>query len=478
MKLRFNIITLVAVLLCSIAAQAQERNANRMVFHKGSNILKTYSVDEVDSICFDYVENKEVGIKVKNIDNYAVTVAFTKPDNCKYYLVSAIPANSKEDLTKYVLSNYKAKLTEDKEYTFEGLKSGIEYYIMALPVDKYGLSTILSKKKVTTLSSDYNEQESQFFDVDYWGDAYLNGYQNFVIRMGDCPHNGVYPQGNGRIFNFSIYNKKADGTTAPMPQLGTYSYYTGDTPIDMCMEHTESILLVYSDFKGEKEYTDKTVKYKDATLTINKNADGTYTVKALIEQEDGELIALNYTGKCTYRDRSFKGYTGPNVDKDLEFECDWLIPYDLDGTCFEIMDGGDPSADGASWYKRNRITIFLADDNGTLLPRTGTFLVTKDGANGTVRAGSWKNFGGGVSGSDGTRYEYREGLEGMSTFGFISGGSVTIRKNNATGDYIIATDFVTDKGCKINATYVGPFKSNKAASATKKRVARVAPAAK
>lgn len=65
MKLRFNIITLVAVLLCSIAAQAQERNANRMVFHQGSNILKTYSVDEVDSICFDYVENKEVGIKVK-----------------------------------------------------------------------------------------------------------------------------------------------------------------------------------------------------------------------------------------------------------------------------------------------------------------------------------------------------------------------------------------------------------------------------
>ena len=187
MKLRFNIITLVAVLLCSITAQAQERNANRMVFHKGSNILKTYSVDEVDSICFDYVENKEVGIKVKNIDNYTVTVAFTKPDNCQYYLVSAIPANSKEDLTKYVLSNYKAKLTEDKEYTFEGLKSGIEYYIMALPVDKYGLSTILSKVKVTTLSSDYKEQESLFFDVDYWGDAYLNGYQYFVIRMGDCP---------------------------------------------------------------------------------------------------------------------------------------------------------------------------------------------------------------------------------------------------------------------------------------------------
>ena len=116
MKLRFNIITLVAVLLCSIAAQAQERNANRMVFHKGSNILKTYSVDEVDSICFDYVENKEVGIKVKNIDNYTVTVAFTKPDNCKYYLVSAIPANSKEDLTKYVLSNYKAKSSGQRSY--------------------------------------------------------------------------------------------------------------------------------------------------------------------------------------------------------------------------------------------------------------------------------------------------------------------------------------------------------------------------
>lgn len=116
MKLRFNIITLVAVLLCSITAQAQERNANRMVFHKGGNIVKTYSVDEVDSICFDQVDNKEVGIKVKNIDNYAVTVAFTKPDNCKYYLVSAIPANSKEDLTKFVLSNYKAKSSGQRSY--------------------------------------------------------------------------------------------------------------------------------------------------------------------------------------------------------------------------------------------------------------------------------------------------------------------------------------------------------------------------
>ena len=51
-----------------------------------------------------------------------------------------------------------------------------------------------------------------------------------------------------------------------------------------------------------------------------------------------------------------------------------------DGICLEMMDGGDPYAADASWYKRNRITIFLAADaNG--MPRLGTFGVTKEGEN-------------------------------------------------------------------------------------------------
>lgn len=474
MKTRYYILTLIALFLCNMAVSAQERNPNRMVFHKGDKILKTYSVDELDEIIFDYVENKEVGISVTETTENSCKVSFTMPDNCSHYYVAAVTVDYKDDLTQYVQAHPAAKLTESNEYEFKNLKSGLEYYILALPIDKYGLSTVLSKEKVKTVSSQYESKTSAFFDVDYWADAYLNGFQNFIIRMGDCPHNGVYPNGNGRIYNFSIYCKTADGTNNPMPQPGTYTYYTGDKPIDMCMEYSESLMFEYSEYNiSDGTYKDKTIKYNDASLTIEKNSDGTYTVKALIHQDNDELVELTYTGEATYKDKSFKGYTGPNLDKDIEFDCDYLIPYDLDGVCFEIMDGGDPSAEGASWYKRNRVTIFLADD-GKGLPRLGTFNVTKDGANGTVQEGYYKNYGGGVSGSYGTRYEYVEALGQMSTFGFVNGGSVTISKNSSTGDYTIATDFITDKGCSIKATYTGPFKSNRASSMPKKRNMRLA----
>lgn len=472
----FNVMAFMAALLFSTSALAQERDPNRLSIYKGDNILKTYSVDEIDYIGFDYVANDPAGIAVVDQTNFTAKVQFTKPDNCEYYLVAVIPADSEEDLTAYVKNHYAAKLTESKEYEFTGLKAGLEYYALALPVDKYGLSTVLSKQKFQTVASQYEQKASTFFDVDYWGDAYLNGYQNFVIRMGDCQHNGVYPKGNGRIYNFSIYSKKSDGSAQPMPPVGTYSYYTGDKPIDMCMENSESLMFEYSNFKDDKSYKSTTVKYNDATLTVTKNSDGTYTVKALVAQENGEFVELTYTGAVAYRDKSFKGYDGPNLDHDVEFNCDYITPYDLGGTCFEMMDGGDPSAPDASWYKRNRITIFLAADaNG--MPRLGTFGVTKEGENGTVRAGFYKNFGGGVSGSDGTRYEYVEQLGVQSIFGFVTGGSVTISTENVMGKsyYNINTDFVTDKGVSIKAHYLGPFKSNK--SSSKRQALRLAPKA-
>ena len=136
--------------LCNIAVSAQERNPNRLILHKGGEILKTYSADEIDDITFDYVSNKEVGITVLNVDNNSCKVKFEMPDSCASYLVGAIPAESSEDLVQYLLKNNTAKLTESKEYVFENLKSGIDYYILALPIDNYGLTTILSKKQVKT----------------------------------------------------------------------------------------------------------------------------------------------------------------------------------------------------------------------------------------------------------------------------------------------------------------------------------------
>ena len=91
--------------LCNIAVSAQERNPNRLILHKGGEILKTYSADEIDDITFDYVSNKEVGITVLNVDNNSCKVKFEMPDSCALYLVGAIPAESSEDLVQYLLKN-------------------------------------------------------------------------------------------------------------------------------------------------------------------------------------------------------------------------------------------------------------------------------------------------------------------------------------------------------------------------------------
>lgn len=111
----FNVMAFMAALLFSTSALAQERDPNRLSIYKGDNILKTYSVDEIDYIGFDYVANDPAGIAVVDQTNFTAKVQFTKPDNCEYYLVAVIPANSEEDLTAYVKNHYAAKLTESKE---------------------------------------------------------------------------------------------------------------------------------------------------------------------------------------------------------------------------------------------------------------------------------------------------------------------------------------------------------------------------
>ena len=41
MKNRFYILAFIAMFLCNIAVSAQERNPNRLILHKGGEILKT-----------------------------------------------------------------------------------------------------------------------------------------------------------------------------------------------------------------------------------------------------------------------------------------------------------------------------------------------------------------------------------------------------------------------------------------------------
>lgn len=301
---------------------------------------------------------------------------------------------------------------------------------------------------------------SSFFDVDYWGDIYKTGTENFIIRLGDCPHDGTTPTGAGRIYNFSLFNSTLTDESTPMPAMGTYTMGEAGKAIDMTIEPSESLLSLITDYVSRDEYKMSRISYNDAKLELTDLGDGNYKVDATLTLSTGEEVNLSYTGKVTLEDRSFKGYTGPQLEKDLEFTADWATAYTYDGSYFEIMDGGDPSAEGASWYNRNRIRVQLeAGDKTAMTPPIGTFYVSNSGDEFTLPKGTFEDYGGGIYGSEGTVYYYVDPKTYKTTFGFIDSGSVTISKDESTGEYTISVNFVTNNGYKVKATYKGAFQA-------------------
>lgn len=88
----FNVVAFMAALLFSTSALAQERDPNRLSIYKGDNILKTYSVDEIDYIGFDYVANDPAGIAVVDQTNFTAKVQFTSPTTANIILwLSSLP---------------------------------------------------------------------------------------------------------------------------------------------------------------------------------------------------------------------------------------------------------------------------------------------------------------------------------------------------------------------------------------------------
>jgi hypothetical protein len=309
----------------------------------------------------------------------------------------------------------------------------------------------------TTITQKSKDIASKFLDIDYWGDIYKNGFENFIIRLGDCPHIGLTPQGNGSIYNFSVYNSKTN-SEKPRPIAGKYTLYTGDYPVNMCMDKSESCLFVISDYVSANNYFLKKTKYSSGTLTIDDNGNDNYTLKASIVLENGEEVNITYSGSITsFRDKSFKGYKGPQLQKDISFTCDYVTSYTSLGDYFEMMDGGDPSEHG--WFGRNRLAISLPAEGK--VPPIGVFHLSTQEKKGSVLKGEYKLYGGGMYGPIGTYYSFIKEAGAEALHGFIIKGTIAISKDTFTDNYTIIIDCRTDLGYSIKAIYTGPFPTKK-----------------
>lgn len=358
--------------------------------------------------------------------------------------------------------------------TYANLTAKTAYTVVAFGYNGKEASAVV-RHDLTTLEEVAEQVASQYFDVDYWGDVYHKGYDNFIVYFGDAPHESVTIKGTGTIYTLSIYNKTKAGADF-MPQEGEYTLTSADEPSDFCIEPYESQRYKVTEFNADGTYTLKTEQLKEAKATIKKNADGTWTLDAVIVDPDGQKKEFTYTGAVNVKDRSFKGYTGPTVDEDLDFTADYTPGYTGFGKQFEIMDGGDPNADGASWFNRNRLTIYLpaqnADQQGAgvkYVPPVGTFPVTGFDAAGNVLRGEYADLGGGAEGPEGTYYYKYAKPSFKQYYAFAQSGTVTITQDKDDSSvYTVKCDFTTEQGHKLTATYTGTFPTTFASAASAK----------
>ena len=347
----------------------------------------------------------------------------------------------------------------EKSVYFSSLKGETAYVAVAFGWNGEKRGEV-AQVELTTADEPREQVVSHYLDVDYWADIYHNGFCNYVVFMGDAPHKSVNIQGLGDIYTFSIYTKEfpANGGLAPLE--GTYTLLKGnpETPEDFCMEQGESQFFTVKRFVSAQDYTLEHQGYTDATLTIQKNADGTYTAEAKIDQEDGTRKTITYTGEMGLNDRSFKGYNGPTLEENLDFVADYTAGYYGTGTAFEIMDGGHPDADGAEWNNRHRLAIALPavvdEATGDKSFPEGTFEVSNVEGPGVVAAGKYVDLGGGAEGAEGTYYYFLDS-KWKSYYAFVQRGSVTITKNEGENNYTIQCDFTVQNGHTIKAVYSG-----------------------
>lgn len=413
-------------------------------------------------------------IAVADIKDVSASVTVTPSDTGSYfaelYPTAQVEGKSDAEIVSSVTSmaDFSAKLVKgERSYQFSNLAPSTSYTMVAFGWDGRSAGPV-AKQSFTTEKKLVPQQQSKYFDVDYWADVYHNGYHNFIVYMGDASHESVNLTSAGTIYTFSLYTKNAPGENL-LPEAGHYKMLPADRtePEDHCIEFSESKRFTTKDFVSKNDYTLITDSLIDAEMDIVINSDGTVTVSAVIVEADSTQKELTYTGSVVAKDCSFKGYTGPTINGDLDFTADYTLGYNYVGRQFEIMSGGDPNADGAEWNNRHRLTIYLngvQTADGSYVPPVGTFTVSRNELEGFVWQGEYVDMGGGVEGPQGTYYYFLDN-NWTSYYAFVVGGSVTIAKGDAEGEYVVEANFKDSNNHTIKAHYRGTFPTSATSSA-------------
>lgn len=164
-----NFIVAAMTAMLSLPIVAQNSEINRLLMHQKDGSVKVFAIEDVDSITFDNVTEKAVGLEVTAITGSSATIECTMPEGVSKYYVAVVPVDGMvTNIKTFVVENKQAEMAESGSVTLTGLKGGTKYQAAALAFDKYGIATIVSTVELTTKAA-----EAFTIEIDdvTWGDA-------------------------------------------------------------------------------------------------------------------------------------------------------------------------------------------------------------------------------------------------------------------------------------------------------------------
>lgn len=372
------------------------------------------------------------------------------------YLLIANPEKGQTPDAEEILRSG-TTVESDGTHTVNELTPATTYLIAAVGEKDSKRSEVVTIEMATEFDASapatFDRQVAGF----YYGVPAGYNYAEYYVVLSEgeaTEQEGIYTTtGAGRTLSIDLYYFEPLSGDPAITQ-GTYKYATSKSLRTFGPEKTRCTV---NDGKGGI----RQIEFKDGSIDIRLSGS-TYTITASLVTTDGEEFTGSYTGPLTLENREEEQEQNlPPLEKELtgmSFVRAIAKYYNNDETTdqctVELYDVEPGGSDGYYYLldagHKLSVDFLVATGDDTQIVE-GTYTVADTNAALTLLPGYEESFLGSTMALGTYCEEYSE--ERVSTYGFVSSGTVTVTR---TGDtYSFDVKLKTGKGYRIEGTYEG-----------------------
>lgn len=408
-----------------------------------------------------------LNIGVSEIAYNSAKLSF-EPENaseCAYLLIQkddAIPTEQE------ILSDgQKLNAGMPSSFTVTGLQENMTYVVAAVASDGERTSGIVTEEFTTTVSPYDIDLVLTELDGEFYGDWLGLGNDNFYLVLSDI---GLDEFGskkpNGTYLTIDLYSPTVENQDNPIPATGEYTADSSDEEYSINGGYT-----FYCQTDANGDYAIENLYVSGGTLTLSRK-DLIYTLDAVFEMEDGQILHCRYEGPMYLPSYEEENDKLPLLDEDIN-------------TAFKNAS----ATNNGNKYGPYNVSIVFSDmeynSDGKLLPPgnvfkaelmtsltdgridSGEYKADPDGENlpFTFTTGLILDFYG-IELPTGTYVQNYDEEGKIKGYGFIDDGTITVTDTGST--YEISLDLKMQGGHTLKASYSGEIGFDSTSSRSEK----------